>query len=257
MTPIDTAYDAMDGAPQDDGLRLRFYERLMEAELFLMLKSEADENSIIPDLFEVDELQFALVFDSAERLSDFAEKIVPYAALSGRNIVKMIKDKGIGLGLNLAVAPSSTLLPAEAIEWMASMQTSAQVTQARPTTAYPPANVPEQVITALDTKLAGMAGMADAAYLADIVYEDETRATTLSFVNANVAAQNAIANAIAETVAFSGVEASILDVIFLNSSDSICASLAKLGLRFDLPKAETPNQISIPGSDPNKPPNLR
>lgn len=257
MTPIDTAFEKMENNPDDDGVRLRFYERLMDAELFLMLEKEASATSIIPDLFDVEDQQFALIFDSAERLSDFAEKIVPYVALSGRNIIKMIAGQNIGLGVNLAVAPSSTLLPNDVVEWMASMAASATETSAKLVEVFPPQNVPEQIIVALDTKLANMAGLADVAYLADVIYDDETSATTLSFVNAPLDAQTAIASAIAETMAFSGVQASILDVIFLNSSDEICASLAKQGLRFDLPKPARPAPLATPGSDPDKPPKLR
>ena len=36
-TPIDTAHAAMEAAPEDGALRLRFYERISDSELFLML----------------------------------------------------------------------------------------------------------------------------------------------------------------------------------------------------------------------------
>jgi len=58
---------------------------------------------------------------------------------------------------------------------------------------------------------------------------------------------------------FSGLEAAALDVGFFRASDPVAARLARVGLRFDLPKPETPAQVpgSAPGRDPDKPPRLK
>ena len=54
-TPIDRAHAAMQARPEEDGARLAFYERLADAELFLMLQAEADDgaDTVTPELFEV------------------------------------------------------------------------------------------------------------------------------------------------------------------------------------------------------------
>lgn len=258
MTPIDLAHAEMEANPNDDNVRLRFYERLMDAEMFMLLAKESDGANVSPDVFEVDGQTFALIFDREERLAEFAEKIVPFAALSGRSIVNMLLDQNIGLGVNLAVAPSSILLPPDAITWMAQTTANAPTqAEAKPEEVFAPAALPEQVITALDTKLATMAGLADIAYLAQVSYETGTRSSVIAFVNARPDAESAIARAISETLIFSGIEAGSLDVMFLQASDAICAKFAKLGLRFDLPKLEAPTPPSAPGMDPTKPPKLR
>jgi hypothetical protein len=258
MTPIDTAHAYMDANPNDDNARLAFYERLMDGEMFMLLESESDGQNITPDLFSVDDQTYALVFDREERLADFAEKIVPFAALSGRTIVSMLDGKNIGLGINLAVASSSTLLPPSAIAWMAETTSSAPTeAEAKPTEIFPPAMLPETFLIALDAKLATMGGLADIAYLAQVEYDTGTRASVIAFVNARPDAQNAMARAISESLIFSGIEAGSLDVLFPKASDAICAKLAKMGLRFDLPKLETPTAPSAPGMDPDKPPKLR
>ncbi|MBQ1203201.1 MAG: SseB family protein, partial [Loktanella sp.] len=99
MTDIDTAHAAMEAAPEDDSIRLRFYERLADSEVFLMLGAEADGDHITPALFDVEDGQFALIFDREERLADFAGRAVPYAALPGRALVQMLAGQGVGLGL--------------------------------------------------------------------------------------------------------------------------------------------------------------
>ena len=118
MTPIDTAHAEMEANPDNDIARMRLYERLIDAELFMLLETESDGRNINPDLFILDDQEVALVFDREERLADFAERIVPFAALSGRSIVAMLNGKNIGLGLNLTVSPSSIILPPDVITWI-------------------------------------------------------------------------------------------------------------------------------------------
>ena len=49
MTPLDAAYEAMVAAPDgDDAPRLRFYERLADGEMVLLLEEEAQGEKLIP-----------------------------------------------------------------------------------------------------------------------------------------------------------------------------------------------------------------
>tara|TARA_B110001450_G_scaffold238613_1_gene245748 strand:+ start:575 stop:1351 length:777 start_codon:yes stop_codon:yes gene_type:complete len=257
MTPIDIAHADMKADESNDTARLRFYERLIDCELFMLLEAESDGINIKPDLFEVEEQQVALVFDKEDRLADFANKIVPFAALSGRSIVSMITEKNISLGLNLAVAPSSIILPPNVISWMAeTISNGPTVSKAKIKEVFSPRTLPEVVISALDSKLATMIGYADIAYLAEVKYDNDMQSSVIIFINAKAEAEEAIANAISETLIFSGIEAGILDVIFLDAKNPVCAKLAKHGLRFDLPKPEEKNHLTAPGLNPNKPPIL-
>ena len=117
-TALDRAHAAMTAAPEDDGARLRFYERLADSELFMMLTKEVEDGNISPEMFDLADGTFVLLFDREERLAQFADRAVPYAALSGRVVAQMLAGQGIGLGLNLEVAPSSILIPAEAVSWL-------------------------------------------------------------------------------------------------------------------------------------------
>ncbi len=118
MTDLDLAHAAMDAAPDDDIARLRFYERLADTELFLLLGAEAQGDQITPELFEIEDQRFALVFDREERLSEFTGRSAPYAACRAAALAQMLAGQGIGLALNLEVAPSAMLIPAEAVDWL-------------------------------------------------------------------------------------------------------------------------------------------
>lgn len=259
-TAIDIAHAAMEAAPQDDNARLKFFERVADGELFLLLDKEHDgESPITPQVFPVEDQQFVLVFDREARLAEFAGQAeAPYAAMSGRVLAEMLAGSGLGLGLNLSVAPSEMLLPSEAVEWLhATLGNAPEETKGQAEEIYPPHGLPEALITALDSKLALAAGLAKLVYLAGVKYEAGMRSHLLVFVDPVPGAEEALAGLVSEALTFSGVEAGALDVAFFKNSDPLCAPLARFGLRFDLPVPEAaPTGPSAPGMDPTKPPKL-
>jgi len=258
MTDLDQAHAAMETAPEDDAARLRFYERLADTELFMLLGAEAEGDQITPELFEIEDQRFALVFDREARLSQFVGRVAPYAGVPGRALVQMLAGQGIGLALNLDVAPSAILIPAEAVDWLvATLSHGPDETEARLTEVSAPGGLPEAVVSGLDRKLAIAAGRARFAYLAAATYDDGTRGHVLAFVDAAEGAEKALAAAAGEALTFSGIEAGVMDVLFVRASDPLAAHLAKVGLRFDLPEPADPHVPGAPGMDPAKPPKLR
>lgn len=259
-TPLDAAHAAMLAEGEAEAPRLRFYERLADAELFLLLTEEARGENISPEMFEVADGRFVLAFDREDRLAQFAGRPAPYAALSGRVLAQMLAGQGIGLGLNLDVAPSAILIPPEAVAWLhGTLDHAPEQTEARIAELTAPAGLPEALIAALGAKLASAAGLAQAAYLVGVRYRDGGRGHLLAFVGAPEAAQGALAKAAGEALTFSGIEAGAMDVGFFAASDAIAAQLVAVGLRFELPKPQAPERIAPtpPGSDPDKPPILR
>ncbi|MAY86756.1 MAG: hypothetical protein CML02_08595 [Pseudooceanicola sp.] len=260
ITPLDTAHAAMEAAPADDAARLGFYARLADGELFLLLTTEPAGDKIDPETFEIADGTFVLAFDREERLAQFVGRTAPYVAMPGRVLAGMLAGQGIGLGVNLDVAPSATLLPPEAMAWLADTVANApSEVEARIAAVIPPRGLPESLVTALDTKLATAGGLAKCAYLAGVEYDSGAKGHMLAFVDAVEAARPALAGAVGEALTFSGIEAGMLDVGFFAATDPMAASLARAGLRFDLPEPErpSPRTPSAPGSDPSKPPILR
>lgn len=259
-TALDRAHAAMMAAPEDDGARLRFYERLADCELFMMLTKEANGGNISPEMFDLTDGTFVLLFDREERLAQFADRPVPYVALSGRVVVQMLAGQDIGLGVNLDVAPSSIMIPAEAVSWLhQTLENIPEQVEAAIAEVLPPTGLPEVLLTALDAKLATAVGLAASAYLVGVRYAGGGQGHLLGFVDANEAAQSALAKAASEALIFSGIEAGAMDVGFFAAADVMTAKLAKVGLRFDLPQPEPAQayQPVIPGSDPDQPPKLR
>lgn len=260
MTLLDAAFAATETQPEDDAARLRLYQQIADAELFLLLSEEAAGETLAPRVFPLEDGPVVLAFDSEDRLAAFADGPAPYAALPGRIIAGQLAGQGIGLGINLGVAPSSTILPPAAMDWLATTLASApEETSAKPRAFHAPRVLPETLVTALTAKLAHAGGLAAAALLAAVDYADDRRGHMLAFLDARPGAENALARAVAEALTFSGVEAGELDVTFLAASDPAALALARVARRFDLPepaKAEPPAPAA-PGMDPDRPPRLR
>lgn len=246
-------------ASDDDADRLRFYERVADAELFVLLEDEPEEEDVRPRVFELEEGTFVLAFDRADRLSTFANGAAPYVALSGRILVQMLSERDLGLGLNLEVAPSAYLLPADALKWFSDILSQApRDEELRIKELSAPGALPEMLLTALDAKLALMGAAAGSAFLARAVYEDNSLGHVLAFVDPAPGAENALSQAASEALVFSGLDAGQLDVTFVRASDAVSAQLARVALRFDLPQPSAiREERPAPGSDPDSPPKLR
>ena len=257
VTLLDAAHAAVAADPENEVLRLRFFERLADGEMVILLEREATGDSLEPKIFDLEDGPVVLVFDREERLASFSGGIAPYAALPGRVIAGLLRGQGIGMGVNLGVAPSSMLLPPEAMDWLAeTLDEGPEEVEARPEEFLPP-TVPEAVIAALDAKLARAGGLAVAALLAGVVYAGGRRGHLLALIDAATGAEGALARAINEALVFSGIEAGELDVVFLREGDAAALAMARVALRFDLPAPQTPLAPAAPGMDPARPPKLK
>ena len=251
-TPLDIAHAAMMADESDDAARLRFYERMADVELFLLLEDEPDAEQISPVLLDD---AYVLVFDRIERLAAYVGEPAPYVALSGRAVAGMLEGQPLGMAVNLDVAPSAILLLDSAVAWL--RETLAH--EAGIDRVLPPTGLPETLIAAIDAKLATATGMAAGAWLVGVEYTGGGRGHLLGFVGAIPRAQDALVRAASEALTFSGIDAGAMDVGFFAPSDPTVEKLSKVGLRFDLPQMDplekTP-RMEAPGSDPSKPPIL-
>lgn len=255
-TALDAARRAMAAAPQDDAARRRFYTRLAATNLAVLLEREPDGDGIEPALFDVDGTSYVLAFEGEGRLADFAAAPAPYVALSGRALVEMLAAERIGLALNLDRAETAFLMPAEAVAWLAgSVPRRDAATSGKIAEIAPPGDLPRTLLEALDTTLSSMAGLAQAAVLAEAVHRDGSRRPLLAILGAAPGEEPAIALALADAAAAGWAED--LDIAFPDPADPALPSLLRQGLRIDLGRPRTPAPAAPPGGDPDRPPKLR
>jgi len=256
LTPLDAAHAAVSASPEDETARLRFYERLADGELFLLLEREAEGEVLDPRVFDLDSGPVVLVFDREERLAEFSGGIAPYAALPGRVIAAQLAGQGVGLGLNLGVAPSAFLMPPGAVDWLTGMLAQGPVAAEAARVDFMAPDLPDGLRHALADKIARLPGQA-----AQVLVAEHGGGWLLAFVDAVPGAEPALAKAVSEALAFSGLEEGVLDVTFLAGGDPRHAALARVALALPVPAPaqETAQvlRVEAPGMDPARPPRLK
>lgn len=259
-TLLDQAHRAMLADLDDDTARLQFYERLADDELFLLLTDEASGGELSPEVFELEADKYVLVFDREERLAEFVGEPAPYAAMPGRAIAALLAGRGIGLGVNLGVAPSSILIPEAAVGWLTETLSEApEESEDRIAEIGEPLGYDPRLLTVLSRKLEGAGGLARCACLASVRYRDGREGLLLGFIAPVGGAEPALARAAHEALVFSGLEQERLDVGFFAEGDALGTALERVALVIDLPEPRQPEQFqpSAPGMDPDKPPILK
>jgi hypothetical protein len=259
MTPLDAAHAAMTAAPEDDAARLAYYATLAACPLFLLLEGEAKGAVAAPRVFALEDGPMVLAFDTDERLAAFAEAPVPYAALPGRAVAAALAGTGHALGINLGVADSAFVVPAAALDWLAATLARrpevCEVTAERPVGVAAPGEVPGPLLAALAGRLAGQGGAASAV-LAGVRYADERVGRMLALIDADPAAEAALAQAAGEAILLAGEGAGTIDLAFLRGDSPLARALARAGLNLDL--TPPPSEPAPPPAPPGlRPPRLR
>jgi hypothetical protein len=226
--------------------------------LFVVLEREAEGDTMEPKVFSLSMGQMLLAFDSEERLATISHDCVPYAALPGRVIAGQLAGQGLSLGLNLGTgADSETVLPGESIDWLAQMLTQAEP-QAREAQiarlAFP--LMPDGLVAALT----GLLPPGAVAALAQAEYQAGGWGHVLAFAGLGAEDEARMARAVTEALAFSGLDAAALDLVFLAPDAALLRRIGQAGLvlRGAEPAAAPDRPASKgPGTDPEKPPRLR
>lgn len=263
MTPLDHAYAAMQADPSDEAAGLRFYRLLADTPLLLLLEREAEDEVLAPRVFELETGPVLLAFDQADRMAALADGPVAYAELPGRVIAAQMAGQGLALGLNFGSdAPSETLLPPEALEWLAQMVAAPVLAEveAVPESFHAPQGLPDALLEALAVTVGSAPGLARAAWLVGVRYGGGRAGHMLAVLDARLEAAAPLAQAVAQAIGFSGLDAAEIDVTFLDSNDRAVRGIVAVGVEFAFPAArepEIPEAPKPPGSDPDRPPKLR
>jgi hypothetical protein len=248
-TPIDAAHAALAASLEDAGFRMAFYGQVLAAELHVVLEAEPEGEAVRPLVIETSDGGLVLAFDLPERMAAFLEAPRDYVALAGRSLVAMLAGQGLGIALNPEVAPSASVIPAAAVDWLAGLEAGAEAQAGRIARFRRPAGVPAALVSTLEARLGAYAGRIEAAWLAEAEHADGETALVLALAGVPDAAEARVAAAIDEAVRFSGVDGLRLDVLF--PGPDVLARIARVGLAF------RPERPPRPEPDPDRPPRLR
>lgn len=202
MTAITTPLDALCRVPfheAGEAARAAILRRLADTVLYAALAAEAgDDRAELRRLPLPDGGEVALACDDEARLAAASGGPVPFAAMPGRVLARMLADAGVALLVNPG-APSQMLLDPQALAWLTGALAPAPEDAgiaAAPLSAPDPAVV-AALAPALGERLADMAGLAGTLALV------RSGAGHLILVSgAEAAAQPTLAKALAELLAF-------------------------------------------------------
>lgn len=252
----------MAASPEDEAARRAYYQCLADTELLLLLAEEPHGDNLKPEVFDLTDGRFALVFDTAERLAEFGGgRVVPFAELTGRILADMLRGRNIGMVLNPGVAPSEFMMSPDAVNWMNQALGAAPSEVSRRVTAILGAStLPDPVCDLIAAKLETAAGLVGQAWLASASYDSGEEGQLLGFVDAYDDARAALGQAAAEALAFSGMDGAGIEVGFFRAGTPIAEQLSASArpVPLSLP-AEEPRTAKrqAPGSDPERPPILK
>ena len=244
---------------QHTDAHLQFYNALLEAQLFLLLREETTGDVLLPQIREIESNCYVLVFDNEARLVDFCGDVAPYAAVSGRVLIEMLAGQDTGLAFNLNVSGSETLLPQDIIEWLYEViSQSPEISNARPKRFFPLGQKMEKTLAMLHEKLAHSTSLARRFFLCGVEYDDGAHGIILAITGANIDAEPELAKLAHQAFVFVGVYDMVFDVVFLEPNDRTLAAIKKQGIQLQFLKTEEKpsTQGHIPGRDPDKPPKL-
>ncbi|MGB1234894.1 MAG: SseB family protein [Planktomarina sp.] len=254
QTALDRAFLALESDPDDTTARLRYFERVMDAEVFVPMAG-GNEEAVTPVSEVMDGVEYVLAFDLEQHLADDAGGLMDYFTVSGRGLVEMLVGQGAGVLLNKGQRSENAVAP-ETIEWLAQMSgVTPDMVDDTPEELLPPLGLDEGLILALDAKFSTMRGLASHATLVMARYADDRKQPLVGVFGALEDAQPDIARAVTEAAQFSGAELDAVDLVFLPTDHAVAGKMDAVGLKFQIPRAEVPQQVA-PGSDPAKPPRL-
>lgn len=114
MTKLDTAYTA---AKNNDEQKPAFYNQFLNTDLYVATHSETDDSeSIAPLIVEYSGVQFLMLFDTQQRLADWAKKEMAYAVMPGHTLVQRM-NTDYHWALNVGTDFTKTFVPKE-IAWL-------------------------------------------------------------------------------------------------------------------------------------------
>ncbi len=259
---LDAVLRQMHARPEEVELRLRFHAELINSELFVLLVEEARGDRLTPHVVDLKGMRAVLVFDSEARMAAFAGQAVAYAALPGRLVVAMLAEAGEALSLIVnADAEHAALLPPEALDWLGATLAAAAPEEAEAVPeAFGPVTLPEAalalLVPALERRLSGVPGLA-AAVLAGVRWQGRGHGHVLALAGVGDPVRPALARAVAEALEFSGLEDSVLDVVF--PPPEAMARIAAVGHELSPAPFAASESLAGPnvGLDPARPPRLR
>ena len=240
---IDELYSYFHTEPNNIEKKLEFYQRILGNEFLIILESSDFEGDLTPRTFDTQEGKFLLCYESNEKITNFIIQEVAHVLLSFKKTIALIKNKKIGIALNIG-DNSGVLLGLEAVEWLwkVILSNPSEELSSIPTEFKFPNFVDESLLSNLKVALETMSGMAKRVVLAQAQYKDLSESFFLGFIDSPQLFHELIRKRVLDIVKLDKSDSVFVDVAFLSSSTELAAQLSKKGLNVKFPRLRLGNK---------------
>lgn len=248
---IETALDlAFERARHDVDETGAFYDALFATVVYLPIRQAFDEDgnesnaqeearSIEPMVFEVDGNESLLIFDTEDRLARWASEPVNYVGLPGHTFFQMFEG-GQQVAVNLAVAPSSVVIPADVVEWLheraAEAVESEEIAPGTGMDVTPPPELAPESVARITARLAGLRREVHEAILFSLAIDSDEEETIrrvvlgVGLTAAGAGDANSVVEALAETTRGAFDNKRPFEVALLDPESPLMVAARKVGL---------------------------
>ena len=246
---IETALDiAFERARNDVDETGAFYDALFATTVYMPIhgaydddgnKDEDNAKSVEPMVFEVDGNVSLLIFDTEERLARWAPEPMSYIGLPGYTFFQMF-DGAQQVAVNLAVAPSSVVIPADVAVWLHERANDAveseEIPEGSGLDVMPPPDLAPESVARITARLAGLRHEVREAILfslsIDAEEEEAMRRVVLgvALTAAGAGDAGAVAEALTETTRGAFENKRAFEVALLDPESPLMTAARKVGL---------------------------
>jgi len=251
-------------AAKEEAAMAAFYDALAATTLFMPIEGDPEADDAAPMALELEGGPTLLVFDTEERLAEFIDKPMGYAAAPGRTVIEMAARAGAQIGVNLGPSPSATLLPVDVVAWIAeALTTPVEIQDLSRVMLSPPRAPDAALLQALAERLAEYADLAAEGWLVSVETGEGPAGLALILLpqpgvsNDGGALAEALSEGIARAVQFATPGEAPPALALVEEGEKPLAVARRVGIGLHGVAEEAPAEPQAPGSDPAKPPKLR
>ena len=247
---IDELYSHLYSEPSNVNRKLEFYQRILGNDFLVVLENSEFGEDLRPCIFDTQQGKFLLCFENNEKLTNFITQETTHALLSFKEIIKLIKNKKIGIALNPG-DQSGVLLDLESVGWIDQVISTgpAEELSSIPIKFEFPNLVDECLFDNLQIAVQKLSGMTKKVVLARAHYKDFSVSYFLGFIDSPQLFHELIREGVLDIVKLDKSDNIFVDVAFLSSSTELASQLVANGLRIKLPKVQKNNKNQRPKSN--------
>lgn len=246
---IDELYSLLYSEPSNTDRKLEFYQRILGDDFLVVLENSDFEEDLQPYIFDTHEGRFLLCFENNNKLTNFVTSETSHALFPFKEIIKAIKNKKIGIALNLG-DQSGVLLDLKAVDWIDKVISTGQAEElsSTPIKFEFPNLVDGILFDNLKLAVKKLSKMTKKVVLARARYKDLSVSHFLGFIDSPQVFHELIKERVLDIVKLDKSDSVFVDVAFLSSSTELASQLIESGLIITLPKLQIGYKIVMPQS---------